>query len=169
MNNMNMAAMNAVGGPVGGMPMMNNGVGGGPRSNNQDDTSKIQLNTYIYDYFLKNELYDCARALLQSEVALQVTKPSPGQRRDADGNLLNNGVDDGAMDHDMKEDHDPKRPDDLPVPKLPADLPENSFLHDWWCLFWDMWAAQRKKAKPGEGGLAVQYLHHTQVWPPPRE
>lgn len=167
MNNVGMAAMNAVGAPVGGMPIMNNGVPGGPRVNNhQDDaTSKTQLNTYIYDYFLKNELYDCARALLQSGASLKLNKSSPGLRRDVDvnGNPLSNGVDDNAMDADVKDEADAKRPDDLPAANVPSDLPQNSLLHDWWCVFWDMFTAQRKKTKPGEAGPAVHYLHYTQV------
>ena len=153
--------MNAVGGPVGGMPMMNNGVIGASRNNNQHDSAKLQLNTYIYDYLIKNELYDCARAFVNSDVPISHVKASPNRRRDADGNL--NGVEDNSIDTDHKDDIDSKRPDDLPIPKVPANLPQNSFLQDWWCLFWDMYAAQRNKAKPGEGGPALQYVQHTQV------
>lgn len=158
--------MNPVGGPVPGMPMMNNGIPGGSRANSQEDQSKTILNTYIYDYFLKNELYDCARALVQSEhvsLSLGATKASPRLRRDADGNPLNNGVDENSMETEIKEEADSKRPDDLPMPKIPTDLPQNSLLQDWWCLFWDVWAAQRKKNKPGDSGAAVQYLQYTQV------
>ena len=164
MNNVNnmASAMNAVGGPVGGMQMMNNGLAGAARNSNQQHDPKTQLNTYIYDYFVKNELWDCARAMKKSEVSLELSKASP-RRRDADGNVLNNGVDDNSLDPDNKDDIDSKRPDDLPLPIIPPGQPQNSFLHDWWCLFWDICVAQRKKPKPGEGGHAMQYVHHTQV------
>ncbi|KAI9817241.1 MAG: hypothetical protein M1827_001354 [Pycnora praestabilis] len=156
-----MAGANMVGGPVVGMPMMNNGIGG-PRGNGDLNDSKSQLNTYIYDYLLKNELWDCARALLQSEVSLntnQPTKTSPGHRRDGDMN----GIDDNGLDTDSKDDIHSKRPDDLPSPKVPSDCPEGSFLYDWWCLFWDIFGAQRKKpTKLGEGGAAIQYVQYTQ-------
>ncbi|KAI9682177.1 MAG: hypothetical protein M1817_000231 [Caeruleum heppii] len=158
----NMAGMNAAGGPVGGMPMMSNGPTGTPQTGNQHNVSKIILNTHIYDYFLKHELYDCARALLQSDAALEVPKTSPGRRRDADGNALHNGVDEN-MDTDNKDDLDSKIPDDLPVPNMTSQDPQNSFLHDWWCIFWDIYNAQRKKSKPGEGVTAMQYVQHTQA------
>ncbi|KZF24265.1 hypothetical protein L228DRAFT_266612 [Xylona heveae TC161] len=167
-----MAALNAVGGPVGGMPVMNNGAAGVPRPSNASavginaqhvntpEISRMQLNTYIYDYFLKNELYDCARALLQSDANLNTTPPtktSPGRRRQ-DGNV--NGVDENAMDTDSKD--DVKRPDDLPTPNVPPLCPGNSFLFDWWCLFWDIFHSQRRKPKPSGGGPVEQYMQHTQ-------
>lgn len=160
MNHIDMAGMNAIGGPVGGMPMMNNGIGLGA-SRNAQDTWRMSLNTYIYDYFIKNELYDCARAFLASDVPINTDSPpklSPGRRRDGDVN----GVDENTMDTDSKEDLHSKRPDDLPIPILPPDCPDNSFLFDWWCLFWDIFGAQRKKPKPGDGP-AMQYVQHTQV------
>ncbi|KAI9754775.1 MAG: hypothetical protein M4579_004560 [Chaenotheca gracillima] len=157
MNNINnMASMNAAGGPVGGgVPMMNNGVGM-PRPSNKEDT-KSRLNTYIYDYLLNNELYDTARAFTESGAAIMLEKGSPGRRRDA--NNLNNGVDDHAMDTDPKVDPDSKIPDDLPTPRLIArDATANSFLFDWWGVFWDLFVAQRSKGD----GTASQYLQHTQ-------
>ncbi|KAI9797209.1 MAG: hypothetical protein M1833_005618 [Piccolia ochrophora] len=160
-------AMNAMGGPVGGMPMMNNGLMGGPRNSNQNDQSRTILNTYVYDYLLKNKLYDCARAFIGSDaiVVNAASKPSPSRRRDGDGNLLN-GIDENSMDADIKEDVDSKRPDDLPHPKIPDDSYQNSFLQDWWCIFWDMYNANQrfndKNKRPGEGGAAMQYIGHTQ-------
>ena len=162
---MGMAGMNAMGGPVGGMPMMNNTVGPGPsRTNgNSQDSSRMSLNTYIYDYFIKNELYGCAEAFLKSNVPISHTPPtklSPGRRRDGDVN----GVDESAMDTDSKDDLHAKGADKLPIPNVPSDCPDNSFLFDWWCLFWDIWGAQRsKKPKPGDPGPALQYVQHTQV------
>jgi hypothetical protein len=164
MNNMAMSGMNAATAPVNAIPAGNNGTIAGPRVDQQQDgVYKTLLHTYIYDYFLKNELYDCARALVQSGVPLNMTESSPSQRRDNDGNTLNNGVEDTAMDTDAKEKVDSKRPDDLPLPKVPNQLPQNSFLNDWFCVFWDVFHAQRNMGKPGENGPAIQYLQHTQV------
>lgn len=165
MNNINMAGMHAANGALGSMPLMNNGSNGGmsradadPEGAQAYDT-KLKLNTYIYDYFLKNDLYECARAIIQSQLPLllDTTKPSPGRRRDGEMN----GVDDSAMDTDSKDDLDSKRPDDLPLPKVPSDVPANSFLLDWFQLFWDIYFAQRKgkNATP----QAVQYVQNTQV------
>ena len=165
MNNLNMAGMHAANGALGGMPLMNNGSNGGMSRADADPEgaqaheTKLKLNTYIYDYFLKNDLYECARAIIQSQVplALHTPKSSPGRRRDGDMN----GVDDSAMDTDSKDDLDSKRPDDLPLPMVPSDVPANSFLLDWFQLFWDIYFAQRKgKAATPQ---AVQYLQNTQV------
>ncbi|KAF2139938.1 uncharacterized protein K452DRAFT_58352 [Aplosporella prunicola CBS 121167] len=140
-----MASMNTTGGPVGGTPLMNSG---GQRGNDP----QTMLNTYIYDYFLKNHHWALARQI-KSELMVNTTnqaKPSPG-RRDV------NGVDD-SMDTDSKDDLD-KRPDDLPLAAVPGDMAENSFLFDWWSQFWDIFNAQRQRSKPGPQQL--QYLAHT--------
>jgi hypothetical protein len=161
-NNMNIGGgMNNMSGPGGGMPLMNNGIPGGARPMPvNDNQQRSQLNTYIYEYFLRNEMYDCARALIQSEQPINVLKNSPGRRRDNGGNALDNGISPDAMDNDSKDDLDSKRPDDLPAPNLPKEIPESCFLMEWWCLFWDMFNAQRGK---GEGRSVQQYVAHTQV------
>jgi hypothetical protein len=145
-----MAGMNPMGGgPVGGgMPMMNNGAGARPPMAADTAGQRAQLNTYIYEYFLKNNMYDCARSLMASDQPINVHhKSSPGQ----------NGDDGG--DGDSKND-DPKRPDDLPSPNLPSDCQDSCFLYEWWCLFWDMFNAQRGK---GERQSVMSYVNHTQV------
>jgi hypothetical protein len=147
-----MGGMNAMGGPVGGgMPMMNNGgaPGGGLRQQMPaNDNQRSQLNTYIYDYFLRHGMYDCARALLSSDATMKVIKESPGRNND-----------DGE-DGDSKDDIDSKRPDDLPRSDVPRECPESCFLYEWWCLFWDMFNAQRGK---GEGRNVLNYVNHTNV------
>ena len=143
-----------MGGPVGGgIPMMNNGAAGSRPPMGASMDGRAQLNTYVYEYFLKNGMYDCARSLLNSDQPINILKDSPGRRRDE------NGGDDGA-DGDSKDDIDSKRPADLPDPNLPKDTPESCFLYEWWCLFWDMFNAQRGK---GEGRNVLQYVTHTQV------
>ncbi|CZT41636.1 related to Som1 protein [Rhynchosporium secalis] len=154
MNNINMGGMNPMaGGPVGGgMPMMNNGAGARPQPmppTNNDQRS--QLNTYIYEYFLRNGMYDCARSLLNSQQPINVEKHSPG------GNRENGTGDEG--DGDSKDDIDSKQPNDLPNPAIPKECPESCFLYEWWCLFWDMFNAQRGK---GEARSVLQYVNHTQ-------
>jgi len=154
MNNVNMGGMNAMGGPVGGgMPMMNNGAGGArpPMPVNNND-QRSQLNTYIYEYFLRNGMYDCARSLLNSEQPINVEKDSPGRRRE-------NGTGDDGGDGDNKDDIDSKQPHDLPNPAIPKECPESCFLYEWWCLFWDMFNAQRGK---GDARSVLQYVNHTQ-------
>lgn len=169
MNNVNMANMGPMGGPVGGPPMMNNGAvgpqvnqqGGGQRQLQAHEGNRVLLNTYIYEYFLRYNMYDCARSLLNSSSEIKVQKDSPGGRHDANGNPLGNGLGDDHMDTDSKDDVDQKRPDDLPAPQIPQPLPDSCFLYEWFCLFWDMLNAQKGK---GSGGpIFTQYLQTTQV------
>ncbi|KAL8745658.1 MAG: hypothetical protein Q9190_002235 [Brigantiaea leucoxantha] len=137
----------------GSMSMMNNGVNGAtPRPGNDEDEPNYEdrLNTYIYDYFLKNEQYECARAMLTSGLPVKLFK-----HRDGDIN----GADD--MHTDSKDDLDSKRPTDLPPPGLPPDPQGNSFLLDWFGLFWDVFYAHRRGAPPATQ-QALQYVQHTQ-------
>ncbi|TQB68858.1 hypothetical protein MPDQ_002660 [Monascus purpureus] len=160
---MNVVGMNpGAGGPVGGVPMMSNGSmlprnDGNP--NNGPESVINNLNTYIYDYFLKRGYYDCARALVQDESIKLNTEPnhktSPGHRRDGEVN----GVDNDAMMTDAKDGDKPKIPDDLPRPSLSSESQQSSFLLDWFSLFWDFFWAQRKK---GNSNDVRQYLQHTQ-------
>jgi hypothetical protein len=156
MNNLNMANMPMAGGPVGGgMPMMgNNALAAAGQVQRPPDNNRMNLNTYIYDYFLREGMYDCARAMLNSEQLLNVHKNSP--RRDENSN----GVGDDPMDTDSKDDLDSKRPSDLPAPNVPNGS-DSCFLYEWFCLFWDILSAQRNK-----GGVSAQvstYVSHTQV------
>ena len=166
MNNMaNMANMNAMGGPVGGpMPMMNNNGAlppqGGPRHVQLNDSSRTLLNTYIYEYFLRYDMYDCARSILQHDPNINVMKDGPDGRRDEHGNPVSNGLGDDPMDTDSKDLLDQKRPDDLPAPNVPGPVPGSCFLYEWFCLFWDMLNSQKGK---GSNTQVNQYVLHTQV------
>jgi hypothetical protein len=164
MNNMaNMANMNAMGGPVGApMPMMNNGGAlshqGGPRHPQLNETNRTLLNTYIYEYFMRYGMYECARSIYQQDPEINVKKD--GDRRDENGNPLGNGIGDDPMDTDSKDIHDQKRPDDLPAPNLPAPMAGSCFLYEWFCLFWDMFNSQKGK---GSTVQINQYVSHAQV------
>ncbi|KAI9643958.1 hypothetical protein NHQ30_007309 [Ciborinia camelliae] len=141
-----MSGMPNMGGPVGGGMPMNNGVAGGSaRHSTSNDNNRSQLNTYIYEYFLKSGMYDCARTLLNHE-QINVVKDSPGRGDAEDGD-------------DSKDDIDSKRPNDLPRPNLPKECPESCFLYEWFCLFWDMFNAQRGK---GEARNVLSYVAFTQ-------
>jgi len=148
--------MAGIGPPAGGPPAMNNDFNNVNGAQALIDP-KTQLNTYIYDYFLKNNQIELARALQQSDLMVltnQVPSRSSPGRRDANGS-------DDANDVESKDDT-LKRLDGLPSAKVPPNCPNDSFLHDWWCLFWDIWDAQRNK--PGKPGtMQSQYLTQTQV------
>ncbi|PYI04495.1 hypothetical protein BO78DRAFT_170880 [Aspergillus sclerotiicarbonarius CBS 121057] len=163
MNQMNVAGINpGAGGPVGGVPMINNGSAAprnDPNINNIPENMINNLNTYIYDYFLKRGYHECARALVKDDSIKLNTEPSiktsPGHRRDVDVN----GVDGDTMMTDGKDGDKLKIPDDLPRPNLPSEGQQSSFLLDWFSLFWDFFWAQRKK---GNSTDVRSYLNHTQ-------
>lgn len=152
-----MANMNSqAGGPVGGgMMMMNNGGAGTPSggSVSQDNVRSI-LNTYIYEYILKLENWDLARAMDKSDKfdfhVDNNIKQSPGRKA---GNAMNGD----AMDMDGNN----EPPPDLPRPGLQSDVPGLGFLFDWFSLFNDMFQAQRQKGD--SAGVARQYINQTQV------
>ncbi|KAM0347428.1 hypothetical protein ACHAPU_004949 [Fusarium lateritium] len=164
-----MANMNPMGGPVGGapMPMMNNGAmnpqaaaaaAAASRQHQANDNQRSVLNTYIYEYFIRMGMYDCARSLLSSDQQVNVLKDGANRRRDENGNLIN-GVGEDSMDTDSKDDIDSKLPEDLPPPKLPMPASDTSFLYEWFSVFWDIYYAQR--AKSGNNTIN-QYVQHTQ-------
>lgn len=150
---MNMNVMGgAGGGPVGGQQMMmnigtpSNAPGGGAAGS--DSSHRTKLNTYIYDYFLKNDMFDMARMLYQKvDIEQADPKQSPGQRN----------MNGDSMDQDSKDNIHGK-PDDLPMPKVPAGG-DGSFLLDWWGQFWDCYLAQRGRGSP----QTKQYLNQVQV------
>lgn len=159
--NMGMANMNAMGGPVGGapMPMMNNGAvnpqmaaAAAAARQQQLEGQRGVLNTYIYEYFIRYGMYDCARSLLLSDQQVNVHKDGTKGANAASG--------DDPMDTDSKDDLDAKLPDDLPPPKLPMPASDTSFLYEWFCLFWDIYNAPRIKTG---NGTVNQYVAHTQV------
>jgi hypothetical protein len=141
-----MAAMNANGGPVDGTPMMGNM----PHPKRINTDPREQLNTYIYDYFLRNNHYQAARSMLESNLKMLTGPPqklSPKNRP--------NGID------SMEE-----PPEDLPAPQLPQNqMADNSFLLDWWVQFWDIYQATKTRGNsPSKGS---QYIAHTRVSPSP--
>ncbi|KAL9001011.1 MAG: hypothetical protein Q9169_000495 [Polycauliona sp. 2 TL-2023] len=146
--------MAAVNGAGGGMPMMNNGANGAtPRLGNEEEEPAIEtrLNTYIYDYFVKNQRYDCAKAMLKCEIPLKTTK------RKHDGDI--NGA--GSMHTDSKDDLESKFPDDFPLPALPASPQGTSFLSEWFGLFWDVFFAHQRNTSQ-TSAQAMQYVARTQ-------
>ncbi|CAL8582906.1 hypothetical protein XPA_008547 [Xanthoria parietina] len=149
MTQMNMAAVNGAGG---GMPMMNNGANGAtPRLGNEEEEPdyEARLNTYIYDYFIKNGRYECAMAMLKAQMPLR-TGPKPGEVNGA-----------GNMHTDSKDDLDIKNPEDLPAAGVPTDPQGASFLLEWFGLFWDVFFAHQRKAPPASA-QAMQYVARTQ-------
>jgi len=128
------------------------------------------LNTYIYDYFCKNEMFECANALLKApDAEVQVDnnfRSSPSrrpQKHENDGNVMN-GIDEEPMDGDGQRQDDSdeaKNIKDLPPAKVPTSI-SGSFLLEWWCCFTDIYWARTK----GNASVAANAYVHTQVCDP---
>ncbi|KAL8828072.1 MAG: hypothetical protein Q9170_006757 [Blastenia crenularia] len=147
-----MAAVNGAGGGM--MPMMNSGANGAtPRQVNDEDEPNYEerLNTYIYDYFVKTQRFECAKAMLNVDMPMR-THP---KRRDGDINGA------GGMHIDSKDDLESKMPDDLPLAGVPTDPQGASFLLEWFGLFWDVFFAHQRKAPPASA-QAMAYVNRTQ-------
>lgn len=153
MNQMNVNGAHMPNGVPATMAAMNNGANGAtPRPQSDNDEYKTRLNTYIYDYLLKNGEYDCARSLLGSSLKC-MTKQAGAKKREAD-----------TMDTDSKDDIDLKKPADLPLPNHILDAnTENSFLLDWFTLFWEIFLAPRNNKPARLNPNAVQYTNHIRV------
>lgn len=160
MNNNPMPNIAMVPGPPGTNPMMNNGAVAplaGPRPQQANNEHKHHLlNTYIYEYFMRNEMFDCARTLLNADPGIKV-QDGPNTRRDENGHIIANG---DNMDVDSKEGIDTKGSEGLPQPLIPNQTMDNPFLFEWFNLFWDMFTAQ--KGKPANPQVNT-YMSHTQV------
>lgn len=143
---MNVAGM---GGPVGGGAagaQMNAGTPGGNMPDLTPKMMQIKLNTAIYDYLLRNSLYDIAKSF-QKDMTIETKqdiKQSPNQRN----GQMANGID--GMD-DMKDPGLMKKPDDLPLPNNMYDGP---FLQDWWFQFWEIYMGNRNRSR----GNTQQYV-----------
>lgn len=139
-------AMNVNGGPVNGTPVMANMNMAGPPQRQPMDPRE-QLNTYIYDYFLRNNHNRLARAMVECDMKMSTTpsqKTSPGNKP--------NGMD--SIDDDSTN--------GLPNPLLPKNqMADNSFLLDWWIQFWDIY--QATKDRSGQPSKGAQYIQHTRV------
>jgi hypothetical protein len=168
--NMNMN-MNNMGGMVGGAPGMEHGAA--PRGSSAAAYDGRQmLNTYIYDYFCKNNMFECALALLKSpDAEVQIDgnfRPSPSrrpQKHESDGGM--NGIDDESMDgsdgqRQGDDSDDIKNIKDLPPAKVPTAI-SGSFLLEWWCCFMDIYWA---RAKGNASVAANAYVSQTQVCAP---
>lgn len=137
-----MAAMNvANGGPVDGTPIMGNMA-----HPQRKPDPREQLNTYIYDYFLRNSHHRLARAMIENDMKMSTGPPQKTSPKNRVNGI--DPMDDGAAD-------------DLPTPNLPASqLADNSFLLDWWVQFWDIFQAAKTRGGPNKG---AQYIQHTRV------
>lgn len=132
----------------GGIPMMDSDASGGNigPSMQLSEYQRQQLNTYIYEYFIRNRMFDCAQSLLNSEKHLSAIEESP-RRRQANGNGMRNGTPNHGDSDNSKGDMNSETSGGLSVTSTTQESPESSFLYEWWCLFWDMFTAQRGRGE----------------------
>jgi hypothetical protein len=103
MNNINMANMNAMTGHVhdASLTMMNScavAPHGALRQLQENYNKQTQLNTYIYEYFLRYGMFDCAQAILKADSDVNVQRHSPRSPRDDKRCRLRNTLSDESID-----------------------------------------------------------------------
>lgn len=130
---MNQPGQMTMGGPV-NAPTPN---GGGAPLGHNDVLER--LNTAIYDYLLRNQHYEVARAV-SKHLAIRSkddVKQSPNQRNGQEANGADDGMEVDGIDKGIFN-----RPKDLP---FPDNVVEGPFLQDWWFQFWEIHFAKRGK------------------------
>ncbi|KAK2685049.1 hypothetical protein QWA68_016158 [Fusarium oxysporum] len=128
-----------------------------PRENYNKRT---QLNTYIYQYFLHNGMFQCAQSIREVDSGVNVQRHSPSSARNDKSLRLKNALHNETIDTRLDFTH----PNLLPVPNVPNLSPDSCFLYEWFCLFWAMFNAQQNE----DGRIeACQYACHIkqQNWP----
>ncbi|EXL73110.1 hypothetical protein FOPG_11456 [Fusarium oxysporum f. sp. conglutinans race 2 54008] len=121
---------------------------------------QTQLNTYIYEYFLHNSMFQCAQSILKADSDVRVQRHSPGSDRHDKGLRLKNALRNKTIDSRLDSTHSNL----LPAPNVPNLSPDSCFLYEWFCLFWAMFNAQKNENRRIE---ACQYACHIQQqnWP----
>lgn len=117
---------------------------------------RTQLNTYIYEYFLRNGMFQCAQSILKADSDVNVQRHSPGSARNNKGSRLKKDVCNETTDTGLDSIHSNL----LPAPNVPNLSADSCFLYEWFCLFWAMFNAQKNE----DGRIeACQYACHIQV------
>ncbi|KAK2668075.1 hypothetical protein RAB80_015455 [Fusarium oxysporum f. sp. vasinfectum] len=121
---------------------------------------QTQLNTYIYEYFLHNSMFQCAQSILKADSDVRVQGHSPGSDRHDKGLRLKNALRNKSIDSRLDSTH----LNLLPAPNVPNLSPDSCFLYEWFWLFWAMFNAQKNENRRIE---ACQYACHIQQqnWP----
>ncbi|KNB04308.1 hypothetical protein FOXG_06463 [Fusarium oxysporum f. sp. lycopersici 4287] len=102
---------------------------------------RTQLNTYIYEYFLHNSMFQCAQSILKADSDVKVQRHSPGSDRNDKGLRLKNAPCNKTIDNSFDSTHSNL----LPAPNVPTLSPDSCFLYEWFCLFWAMFNAQKNE------------------------
>ncbi|KAL9101278.1 MAG: hypothetical protein Q9163_003450 [Psora crenata] len=125
---------------MGGMPMMSNMPNGAmPRQVGEQEgiNYDARLNAWIYGYLLDKGQWELARSFKNSNLTFE----PPLVKCDEDINGVNEDNKSG----------DNKKPDDLPSARHAQDEQGGSMLLSWFTLFWDMYAAQRRRPEASKG------------------
>ncbi|EMT74304.1 hypothetical protein FOC4_g10002403 [Fusarium odoratissimum] len=126
----------------------------------ENHNKQTQLNTYIYEYFLHNSMFQCAQSILKADSDVRVQRHSPGSDRRDKGLRLKNALRNKTIDSRLDSTHSNL----LPALNVPNLSPDSCFLNEWFCLFWAMFNAQKNENRRIE---ACQYACHIQQqnWP----
>ncbi|KAJ9419726.1 hypothetical protein QL093DRAFT_2591239 [Fusarium oxysporum] len=122
---------------------------------------RTQLNTYIYEYFLHNEMFQCAKSILKADSGVSVQGHSPDSVRNGKGCRVKNALCNKTTDTRL----DSASPNPLPSPNIPSPSPDSCFLYEWFCLFWVIFNAQKSEDARIKAKQAVALKGIEQNWP----
>lgn len=131
------------------------------------------LNTYIYDYLVKQSCSATALAFKKEVDIPTISEEEARKRRASDDNpegSLEKNLDASSQQKEAAsrlngtDDVDIASNSDTSSKNAPADVPidlEGGFLVEWWTVFWDMFAA--RQGRPSSSN-AASFIAHSQVF-----
>ncbi|WKT53978.1 hypothetical protein QSH57_004562 [Fusarium oxysporum f. sp. vasinfectum] len=121
---------------------------------------RTQLNTYIYEYFLHNGMFQCAQSILKADSDVRVLKYGPDSACDDKGCRLKNALCNQTIDTGLDSTHSKL----LPAPNVPILSPDSCFLYEWFYIFWAMLNTQKNEAGRTEENQSTIHIQQ-QSWP----
>lgn len=107
-------------------------------SDSSANNPKQLLNTYIYDFLVKNKLPQTAKTF--------VNEADISSQEENSGNSNTSPTSPGFLQY--------QKDNNLPIVKVTMDAPQ-SFLFEWWQVFWDVFQAKNNNKQSSQ--VAMQY------------
>ncbi|KAF5708612.1 hypothetical protein FMUND_10524 [Fusarium mundagurra] len=115
---------------------------------------RTQLNTYIYEYFLHNGMFQCAQSILKADSDVRVLEHGTDSACDDKGCRLKNALCNQTIDTGLDSTH--SKP--LPAPNIPILSPDSCFLYEWFYIFWAMLNAQKNEDGRTEANQSASHM-----------
>ncbi|KAJ9419462.1 hypothetical protein QL093DRAFT_1452941 [Fusarium oxysporum] len=105
-------------------------------------------------------MFQCAESILKADSGVSVQGHSPDSVRNGKRCRVKNALCNKTTDTRL----DSARPNLLPAPNIPNPSPDSCFLHEWFCLFWAIFNAQKNEDARIKENQYAGYVQK-QNWP----